>query len=92
MRSKTGCVVHLKVDSSPRKRGLSADKVDSFPRECGFYAKKVDSSPRERGLSADKVDSSPRKCGLSADKVDSFLGEVIRLTPCFSWGNEDRKG
>ena len=43
MRSKTGCVVHLKVDSSPRKRGLSADKVDSFPRECGLSADKVDS-------------------------------------------------
>ncbi|MBT7470106.1 MAG: hypothetical protein HN692_06860, partial [Candidatus Cloacimonetes bacterium] len=61
----------------PRKWGLSADKVDSSPRKCG--------------LSADKVDSSPRKCGLSADKVDSPLGEMIRLTPCFSWGNKDRK-
>ena len=71
---------------------LMASVIDSSPRKCSLSADKVDSSPRKCGLSADKVDSSPRKCGLSADKVDSFLGEVIRLTPCFSWGNEDRKG
>jgi hypothetical protein len=33
------------------------------------------------------VDSSPRKCGFQYLKVDSSLGEMIRLTPCFSWGN-----
>jgi hypothetical protein len=90
-----------KVDSPPRKCGFQYLKVDSPPRECGFQYLKVDSSPRKRGFQYLKVDSSPRKCGFQylkvdssphecgfyAKKVDSSLGEVIRLTPCFSWGN-----
>ncbi|MBT7469055.1 MAG: hypothetical protein HN692_01455, partial [Candidatus Cloacimonetes bacterium] len=60
---------------------------DSPPRKRGFQYLKVDSPPRKRGFQYLKVDSSPRKCGFQYLKVDSSLGEMIRLTPCFSWGN-----
>ena len=80
-----------KVDSPPRKRGFQYLKVDSPPRKRGFQYLKVDSSPRKCGFQYLKVDSSPHECGFYAKKVDSSLGEVIRLTPCFSWGDKDRK-
>ena len=80
------CCCAKKVDSSPRECGFYAKKVDSPPRKRGFQYLKVDSPPRKRGFQYLKVDSSPRKCGFQYLKVDSSLGEMIRLTPCFSWG------